>query len=91
MANLAKNILIEMVRLYKRFISPLLPGACRFYPTCSDYMQEAIAVHGFRGLGMGLRRIIRCNPMHPGGIDHVPGTQHHCCAHSANNGKQSLN
>jgi putative membrane protein insertion efficiency factor len=59
---------------YKRWVSPLLPPACRFTPTCSEYMAEAMAVWGFwRGLGLGLRRLGRCHPWHPGGFDPVPG------------------
>ena len=58
---------------YKRWISPLLPPACRFYPTCSEYMAEAVRVHGVgRGVWLGLRRLSRCHPFNPGGVDPVP-------------------
>jgi putative membrane protein insertion efficiency factor len=58
---------------YKRFLSPLLPRACRFEPTCSVYAREAIARHGFvRGATLALRRLLRCNPFHRGGLDPVP-------------------
>jgi len=58
--------------MYKRWISPMLPAACRFYPTCSDYMMEAIEKHGLiRGMGMGGRRLLRCHPFHEGGFDPV--------------------
>jgi uncharacterized protein len=64
---------ILLLRGYKKFISPLLPPACRFTPTCSEYMAEAIRLYGFlRGLGMGLRRLLRCHPFHRGGYDPVP-------------------
>ena len=59
--------------LYKRFLSPLLPSACRFYPTCSVYMREAIVIHGSaKGVWLGLKRLSRCHPLHEGGCDPVP-------------------
>ena len=58
---------------YRRWISPVLPPRCRFYPSCSEYALTAIAVHGpVRGVGLTIRRLSRCHPFHPGGIDHVP-------------------
>ena len=67
-----RNILTGILRLYKGWISPLLPSACRFHPTCSDYMREAIDKHGVRrGVWMGLRRLSRCHPFHEGGFDPV--------------------
>ena len=64
---------ILLLRFYKRFISPLLPPMCRFEPTCSIYMTQAIEKHGFgRGLWLGLRRLFRCHPFNPGGWDPVP-------------------
>jgi putative membrane protein insertion efficiency factor len=58
--------------MYKRWISPLLPSACRFHPTCSEYMMEAIEKYGvLRGTGKGLRRLLRCHPFHEGGLDPV--------------------
>jgi putative membrane protein insertion efficiency factor len=61
-----------LLRAYKLFVSPLLPSACRFYPTCSDYMREAIEKHGVvKGVGLGLRRLSRCHPFHEGGFDPV--------------------
>ncbi|MBQ3223937.1 MAG: membrane protein insertion efficiency factor YidD [Clostridia bacterium] len=68
-----KRILIWLVRGYKRFISPLLPPACRFTPTCSEYALEAIQKYGaLKGGWMALRRLLRCHPFHPGGYDPVP-------------------
>ena len=62
-----------MLRFYKRFISPLLPSACRFEPTCSVYMYQAIDKYGvIKGGWMGVKRISRCHPLHPGGYDPVP-------------------
>ncbi|HLI94515.1 MAG TPA: membrane protein insertion efficiency factor YidD [Candidatus Baltobacteraceae bacterium] len=61
------------LRAYKRLISPLLPPACRFYPTCSEYAAQAIAKHGLaRGGTMAAKRLMKCNPLHPGGVDPVP-------------------
>jgi putative membrane protein insertion efficiency factor len=67
------TVLIGALSGYKRLISPLLPSACRFYPTCSDYMREAIVTHGAaRGVWLGLKRLGRCHPFHAGGFDYVP-------------------
>jgi putative membrane protein insertion efficiency factor len=67
-----QRVLIAVLKLYKLFLSPLLPSACRFHPTCSEYMMEAIARHGIvRGTLMGLRRVGRCHPFHEGGFDPV--------------------
>jgi uncharacterized protein len=66
------RVALVILRFYKRWISPLLPSACRFYPTCSEYMMEAIDRHGLaRGLGLGARRLLRCHPFCEGGFDPV--------------------
>lgn len=63
---------ISLIRFYKLVISPLLPPACRFYPTCSEYAAEAIARYGvLRGGWLAARRLGRCHPFHPGGYDPV--------------------
>jgi uncharacterized protein len=68
-----KWLALGMIRFYQRFLSPLLPASCRFYPTCSHYTYEAIQIHGvIRGTWLGIRRISRCHPMNPGGYDPVP-------------------
>ncbi|MBZ5723843.1 MAG: membrane protein insertion efficiency factor YidD [Acidobacteriia bacterium] len=65
-------ILVRLLRVYKVGVSPLLPSACRFYPTCSEYMREAVERYGAaRGVWMGLRRLARCHPFHAGGVDPV--------------------
>jgi uncharacterized protein len=69
----AARIVIAALGGYKRWLSPLLPPACRFAPTCSEYMRDAIVVHGFRrGVWLGVRRLARCHPWSPGGYDPVP-------------------
>lgn len=68
-----QKILIAVVRGYQRFISPLFPPSCRYYPTCSNYMIDALKVHGgFKGGLMGTARILRCHPFVRGGVDYVP-------------------
>ena len=70
MKNLLAWIFIALVRFYQRAISPLLWSQCRFSPTCSQYMIEAIQKYGpFRGVLKGLWRICRCHPLSPGGYD----------------------
>ena len=71
--SLAIRTLLVALRAYKRFVSPLLPPACRFHPTCSAYAADAIARHGlWHGCGLALRRIARCQPFCAGGFDPVP-------------------
>ncbi|UIF29552.1 membrane protein insertion efficiency factor YidD [Levilactobacillus brevis] len=68
-----KWLLTKLVRGYQRFISPLFPPTCRYYPTCSTYMLQALAKHGaIKGGLMGLARILRCHPFVRGGVDPVP-------------------
>ncbi len=65
-------IVVRLLRLYKRFLSPLLPSACRFYPTCSEYMREAVERYGAaKGVWLGIRRLLRCHPFNEGGFDPV--------------------
>lgn len=73
MIRFLKALLIGPVRFYQMAISPLFPPSCRYTPSCSQYMIEAIRVWGpFRGLWMGIRRILRCNPFGGHGHDPVP-------------------
>ena len=67
------RIALGVLHVYKRFLSPLLPPACRFTPTCSVYAREAILRYGLaRGGALTLKRLLRCHPFHPGGFDPVP-------------------
>jgi len=71
--NAFRWVALALLRFYKRFISPLLPPMCRFEPTCSVYMMDAVRKYGaLRGIWMGLRRLGRCHPFNPGGWDPVP-------------------
>jgi uncharacterized protein len=72
MSNTARAV-VWLIGVYRRAISPALPRRCRFEPTCSAYTVEAVREYGaLRGLGLGLRRIARCHPLNPGGVDPVP-------------------
>jgi len=72
-----RNVLVALLHGYKRWVSPLLGPHCRFHPTCSEYAATAISEHGvMRGTWYAMRRILRCNPWHPGGLDPVPGHKH---------------
>ncbi len=66
------RLVTGLLRLYKYAVSPLLPSACRFHPTCSDYMHQAVVKYGAaRGVWLGVKRLARCHPFHEGGIDPV--------------------
>ncbi len=68
-----KGLLIAIFKFYKKHISPLLPSACIYTPTCSEYGIEAVKRFGaIKGLFLTLKRILRCNPFHKGGVDPVP-------------------
>ena len=68
-----RTVLIALIRVYQWLISPWLGNHCRFYPSCSEYAREAIERHGvMRGVWLALRRLLRCHPWHPGGVDPVP-------------------
>ncbi|MDP3183552.1 MAG: membrane protein insertion efficiency factor YidD [Desulfobaccales bacterium] len=61
------------IRAYQLLASPLIPSCCRFAPSCSHYTAEALRRYGFmRGINLGLKRLLRCHPFHPGGLDPVP-------------------
>ncbi|AEJ60294.1 UPF0161 protein yidD [Spirochaeta thermophila DSM 6578] len=68
-----RKLLVLVIRLYQRFVSPAFPSRCRFYPTCSHYTIQALEKYGLvKGLSLGIKRISKCHPFHPGGYDPVP-------------------
>jgi len=68
-----KKILLALIRAYQHMLSPILGASCRFFPTCSEYAFQAIEKHGVtKGLLLSVKRILRCHPFNPGGIDYVP-------------------
>lgn len=70
---LPKRIALGTIHCYRWFLSPILGTCCRFYPSCSGYAQEAIEKHGVvSGVFLTLKRLLKCHPWHPGGIDLVP-------------------
>jgi len=71
--EVTRNTVLFALRCYKRYISPFIPPACRFEPTCSAYMYQAIQKKGLlRGLLLGVKRLLRCHPFCAGGLDPVP-------------------
>ena len=67
-----RKLIVAILRFYKLIVSPALPSACRYYPSCSEYARQAVEKHGVaRGLWMGLKRLLRCHPFHAGGLDPV--------------------
>jgi putative membrane protein insertion efficiency factor len=69
-----RKALILLIRGYRLLLSPLLGERCRFYPSCSVYCLQAVERYGcLRGVWLGLRRLVKCHPFHPGGVDPVPG------------------
>ncbi|HEC12367.1 MAG TPA: membrane protein insertion efficiency factor YidD [Acidiferrobacteraceae bacterium] len=70
-----QKALINILKIYRMLISPILGQHCRFFPSCSSYALEAIEIHGaWRGLRLASSRVGRCHPWHPGGVDPVPNS-----------------
>jgi hypothetical protein len=70
--SIGATLAVGLLKIYRRFVSPLLPQACRFYPSCSCYAIESIEKYGVaRGAFLTLRRLAKCHPFHPGGYDPV--------------------
>ena len=75
--HLPRNILIVLLTVYRRIVSPLYGQVCRFFPSCSAYALEAVTVHGaVKGSWLAARRLVRCHPWNSGGIDAVPTPAH---------------
>ena len=67
-----KGIIIWVIKIYRDYISPIKPGKCRFYPTCSEYAIQSIEKYGLaKGGLLAIKRILKCHPFHPGGYDPV--------------------
>ena len=70
---MAKSAILFLIRVYRRYLSPLFPPCCRFYPTCSTYAMQAVEKYGaLKGGWLAVKRILRCNPFNDGGYDPVP-------------------
>jgi hypothetical protein len=67
--SLISKFSLILIKIYRRFISPLMPPCCRFYPTCSNYAEQAIKKYGAKGILIAIKRILKCHPFHPGGYD----------------------
>jgi len=67
--SIACQFLLIPIKIYRRYISPLMPPSCRFTPTCSEYAELAIKKYGVRGIFFAVKRILKCHPFHPGGYD----------------------
>lgn len=73
LAEIPRQVLTGLVRIYRRLLSPLLGPRCRFHPSCSAYALEALQRHGAaRGSWLAARRVVRCHPLNEGGLDPVP-------------------
>lgn len=67
------ELLLKLIRFYRKYLSPVRPPCCRFVPTCSEYAMQAITKYGaLKGSWLALRRLLRCHPFHKGGYDPVP-------------------
>lgn len=76
LGRIASSLAIVLIRIYQRCISPALGPRCRFYPSCSEYASECIATHGIlKGSFLAGRRLCKCHPWHPGGVDLPPEKQ----------------
>lgn len=73
MERIIKRFVLALIWFYQKAISPYFPASCRYVPTCSKYANEAIVKYGLKkGVHLGVKRILRCHPLHKGGFDPVP-------------------
>lgn len=73
---------VKLLHGYRYLLSPWVGNQCRFYPSCSHYAEKALTTHGFlAGIYLTARRLIKCHPWHPGGLDPVPERKQPCCPH----------
>lgn len=71
--SLIKKLLLNLIEFYQKRISPIKGRTCRFYPSCSEYTRQAVLKYGpLKGSYMGIKRVLKCHPFHPGGYDPVP-------------------
>lgn len=76
LSAVVEQLIVAPIRVYRFLVSPLLPRVCRFHPSCSAYALAAVLVHGpVRGVGLTVKRLLRCHPFHPGGFDPVPALE----------------
>jgi putative membrane protein insertion efficiency factor len=69
-----KAAVVRLIKLYQKWISPMFPPRCKYYPSCSSYAVTAISTHGIKGVAMAAWRLVRCNPWSHGGVDYVPNS-----------------
>ncbi|HUW88441.1 MAG TPA: membrane protein insertion efficiency factor YidD [Candidatus Paceibacterota bacterium] len=67
-----RKLAVGLIGLYQKWISPMFPPRCKYYPSCSSYAASAISIYGLKGLAMAVWRLVRCNPWSHGGVDYVP-------------------
>lgn len=67
--SLVSKFFLFFIKIYRKFISPVMPPTCRFIPTCSEYTEQAIKKYGIKGIFLAIKRLLKCHPFHPGGYD----------------------
>lgn len=81
-----RKLAVSIIGVYQKWISPMFPPRCKYYPSCSSYAASAISMYGLKGLAMATWRLVRCNPWSHGGVDYVPSKKEkNNVTHSHNN------